>query len=222
MRLTPSGTGEFVEPIRVLSEIIGAGRVNLCLQCAPFVGVHHIDESESVVCTDKTVIIDRNTAFPSLLCRDQDNAGRTAAAVNGCSRTVLEHVDRLDVVRVDVFKGSAEHTVDYDQRLRIGTQGGQSPQADVKPCIRVAAWPRYGESGNLTLDELGRVLHITYVKVLRLNAGDGAGDLLALLRAIPGNDNFGESSNIGPECDIDHTLVPDFDLLGYIPNKGND
>jgi hypothetical protein len=140
VRLAPAGPCHFVEPVGVGPEVVGAGRVHFGFEIAPFVGVHHIDEAEGVVGADEAVVVDRHAAFFTAFCRNQDNTGRTAAAVDGGCRTVLEHIDRLDVVGVDVFEGPAQHTVNHHEWLRIGAQGGEAAKADVEAGIGVAAW----------------------------------------------------------------------------------
>ena len=68
----------------------------------------------------------------ALLCGDDDDTVRTARTVDGCSRCVFQHVERLDILWVD---GREEvgacvahlvvvhrHAVDNDQRIVAGVQ----------------------------------------------------------------------------------------------------
>ncbi len=121
----------------------------------------------------------------TFLSSDEDNTIGTARTINGRSGTVLENIERLDVVRIDVGQVAAGHSVDDNQWAGTGRTRGHTTYLDARLIVRVAG-TRVGDAhaGNLALDHHGRVDARHTRKILGRDMRDGRCQLLLVHRAI--------------------------------------
>ena len=108
------------------------------------VGVNHIVEFRSCkgLCTachlahgEQALICNLRAAFACAACGDDDDTVGASCTVDGRCRAVLEHVDALDVLRVDVADVGTGHTVDDYERSLASREGvGASEQDFIFGC----------------------------------------------------------------------------------------
>ena len=124
-------TEDFVLPVcigiteeSVLCAVLAIHIFNIC---AIFVTAHNV--ISLLLHADGCASCIRNSrllAFVSLLCRDNDDTVRTTATIDCCCRSILQHVEALNILRIDHRQRVRKtfhtiivhrHTVDNDKRV---------------------------------------------------------------------------------------------------------
>ena len=80
-------------------------------------GIEHLRTLSNVRPTDSTVIGEFDLTFSTLLSGHQDHTVSSTRTVDGCRGSILQHVDALDIVRVNTIEVTAGHAVDHIERL---------------------------------------------------------------------------------------------------------
>ena len=66
--------------------------------------------------THSTVVAELNLTGLTLLGGHEDHTVGSTGTVNGCRSSILQHVDALDIVRVDTVEVTTCYTIDYIKR----------------------------------------------------------------------------------------------------------
>ena len=128
-------------------------------------------------------------ALAALLRRDDDHTVRSAATVNGSSRSVLQHGERLDVVRVDQRKrvrGTLQtvvvhgQTVDDNQRVVGCVERRAATDADCGTATRLTAVVDDVHTGHLALQGILCARNQTVVHLVGLDGRDRTGQVVLL------------------------------------------
>ena len=110
-----SSTAGFVEPVDVAAKIYACVAPSEA-HVAKLLRVHHLQFFVDDVERQLTAV--RRVHLPilaSFLCGHDDDAVRSARAVDGRGRTVLQHVKGGNVVGIDVGEVSARYSVNHDE-----------------------------------------------------------------------------------------------------------
>ena len=103
-------------PIQLLtrsveSVLINDGHVLRCIQqLRTLVGVRP---------TNSTIVRKLNLTSLTLFCGYQDNTVSSTGTINSSRSSILQHVDGLDISRVNVVKASTCYTVNHIKRCRV-------------------------------------------------------------------------------------------------------
>ena len=87
-----------------------------------FGGIHQFQFLGQLRKAEVGAELQAETTGLSFLRRDDDDTVTAARTIDGCRRSVLQHIDRLNITRADVVQvvHGINHTIDYDQRFVAG------------------------------------------------------------------------------------------------------
>ena len=148
-----------------------------------------------------TVVRYLDVARVALLCRDDDDTIGTAATIDGGGRSVFQHVEGLDVLRVDDREDVGHtlhaivvdrHVVDDDQRIVAGVEGRAATDADVGLGARRTTLACDSHTGHLTYEQVLGVDHNTLVLAVWFQGGDRSSQVLLLDHAVADDDHLVE------------------------------
>ncbi len=213
------GAGDFVEPVGVVAvERPGVGGGVVVDGVLELPGRHGLGAVQHGLDAHLSVVFQRSGTFAGALGRDDDHAVGTPRAVDGGGRTVLEHVDALDLLEVDVADVGAHDAVDDDQRTLPGGEGVGAAQHDLERSGRVAA-AGIGdrETGDLALQEPCGGGERTGVHVVAAETGDRTGQLLFGGRAVADDHHGVERTRFLGQLHVDGRARADGFLDGVIP-----
>ena len=98
------------------------------------------------------------TVASTFLCGDDDDAIGTAGTVDGRCGTVFKHVERFDVVRIDIGQACSWDTVEHDQRAYVCFARRYAAYLQTCGRVRVGSGSiHYRKSRHLTLDKHGHI-----------------------------------------------------------------
>ena len=133
----------------------------------PLCGVHHLGYIMECRECNGTCIVQGNLAFLTLLgCNEHYTVGTTGTIDSG-SRSILQYLDALDVLRVDILDTTVldNHTIHYIEWSTAGTDRTLTTDGDATYCTRTL---RVGDihTGSLTLHTLQGILYRHRCQVL--------------------------------------------------------
>ena len=164
------------------------------------------------------VVSHLGAAFLRLFGGKEDHAEGAAGTVYGGRRGVLEHRDRLDVVRVhgrhvgfdavDHHQGRAART---DRVLRAA-------DAHRRAAVGLTVGKGHRKAGDGALQRARNAHRRTHTlfEALCRKGFDGAYDVAALLYAVADDDDLFEAGVVFAHGDVDGGLVVDVDCLGFV------
>ena len=135
---------------------------------------------------------------------DHDHTVGTFGTVDCRSRSIFEHIDRLDVSGRDVGNAIHRETIDDIERFAALGKGRTATYADLHFGIRRTFGCRHLYTGQLALQRFG---HTDNGGVLQLFAGHAChrSDKVAFLgRAVTRHYHFVQHLRVLGELDIDH------------------
>ena len=141
------------------------------------------DTTSSISCANRTCVLYLSFTFFTFLSRNDDHTRVRTCTINSSSRTVLQHVHRLDVVRIDVVHTSARYTINDVERSCRTSQRTCTTDLHAKATVsRVTTTIfRHSQTSNFTLQKTFCAIERTFVKVFSLYARNRTGDLLLSL-----------------------------------------
>ncbi len=86
------------------------------------------------------------------LCRNHNDTGSGARTVDGGRRSVFQHVDALDVLRVEELDVVADNAIDNIQRLRVGVGRRLTADFDVEVAVGTSCALRDAHTRGGTLE----------------------------------------------------------------------
>ena len=111
-------SGNFVLPIGVKTLVL------IGIESCILAGAQHLKFLGNGRSADVAIVLHRiDVATLSCLGGDEDNTVGTTCTIDGCCRTVLQHVDTLDILRGNSAEVSRD-TIDEDERVGVGTTNG--------------------------------------------------------------------------------------------------
>ena len=133
----------------------------------PLCGIHHL--GYIVECREGygTCIVQGHLTFLTLLGSNEHNTVGTTGTIDSGSRSILQYLDALDILRVDILDTTVldNHTVYYIERSTAGTDGTLTTDGDTTHCTRTLG---VGDihTGSLTLHTLQGILYRHRCQVL--------------------------------------------------------
>ena len=100
---------------------------------APLLSVEHVHLTSHCADRERTVVADACAllVLQTTLCGNEDNAvGATSTVDSGC-RSILQHLHRLDVVRVDHAEAFHHHAVNHIERIGRRVDGSHTADHDL-------------------------------------------------------------------------------------------
>ena len=133
----------------------------------PLCSVHHLGYIMECRESYGTCIVQGHLAFLTLLGSNEHNTIGTTCTIDSGSRSILQYLDALDILRVDILDTTVldNHTVYYIERSTAGTDRALTTDGDTTYCTRTL---RVGDihTGSLTLHTLQGILYRHRCQVL--------------------------------------------------------
>ena len=172
--------GDLVEPVGVIAvKRTHVRRREVSDRILELLGRHRHGTVQDALYADLSVILDRCRTGLGALGRDDNNAVRASRTVDGGSRTVLQHVDRLHLLEVDIAHVGTDNSVDYDERALACGQRIGTAQHDLVRAVRVTSVGiRDRKTGHLALEQSGGIGEGTRIEIVALEARYRSGNLL--------------------------------------------
>ena len=197
--------GDGSQPITIIAHIV------LCrLAVDDIMGIHEIEFLAPFREGHITVVANFSTSLAlACLSGDQDHTiGTTRTIDSGCG-SVLQHIDRGDVLSCYCVKVTFD-TINQDQWGQVTYNGRDTTQTNRRGGTRVTTGVDHRQTGNLTFHEFCGIADLTCVEVLGLHRGDSRGNITLALGAVTDDDNLIQQGIVFLECHIAACL----DLLG--------
>ena len=200
---------------RILIEI---GRiVRLLRDLGILVGIHQVDLFRNLLDAVVAVVGHLDGLRFPLLGRDEDHAVRTARTVNRGRRGVLQHLHRLDVVRIEVREAVLHrHAVDDIQRVVAGRGRADTAHAHHHVAFGIAARLHHLHTGHLAGHRLPEVGDRTVGDILGLDRRDGRRDVALLHGTVTDHHYVVQRRGLLPELDIERRTAADGNLLRVV------
>ena len=155
--------------------------------------------------------------------RHENDAVRSARAVDGRGGGVLQHLHRRDVVRVQLRQAAVVwNAVHHDERRGARRDGIPSANLDVETRLRARTCRRHGHAGHRALERLNEIGVRLLLEPVLTHAHHRAGDVAALLRAVADDDDFRERDGCSHEAHVDGASATERDFLPRIAEAGDD
>ena len=201
-----------IEPVGVIATVGIVG-----LTGTDVAAVHHVETLAKRGQRDITAIVGGGTALALAgLGRDQDYTCGTTRTIDSSSRSILQHVDTLDILRSHTGE-AAFQTVDQHERC-VGTlERDDTTQTDRGSGTRVTRAIADGQTSHLTFNQVTGIVDITLSEILSLHAGDSRGDITLTLGTITDDNNLVQEGIVFLKCHIAAGL----DLLSDEANVRN-
>ena len=197
-------TADGIKPIYITAEVnarVTPSQTNI----TEILSVHHLQVFHHRVPSIRGRVRSvRSAVLASLLGRYQDDTIGTTSTIDSRGCTILQYVERSDVIRIDVGEVATWHTVNHNQRtVACGTRG-DTTNLDACLIVRVT-YCRIGDAHarHLTLDHHryirrtdGEEVFLTYVR-------DGRGKLFLVHRTVTDNNDLIEHTSIFFHGNID-------------------
>ena len=164
---------------------------------------------------------DLRLACHPLFGGDDDHTIGTTCPIDGGGGGILQDVDGLDILRVDVPKTSADHSVDHHQRLRGPGDGILTADIDLEALPRLVAGFGDHHTRDLTLQGLGDVGRVGADDVAGSQGTYGTGQVLLTNGAITHDHHIFHLGTFRDHLYAEGRLVPHSDLLSGIANGIN-
>ena len=156
------------------------------------------------------------TPFQTALGVDDDDAVRSAHAVDGRGRSILEDRETLDILRIDVGE-RAGHAVHERQRCaHAGRQGRDAADVDVRIVESRLAGPLYGDQTGDTAGESLREVGGRHLEFIDLDALLRADDADLFLYAVSDHLHGIEQGVVLFEHDVEQAASGDGHILGLV------
>ena len=218
-----------VEPVRALAGGVhrlfcgGRGPAGFGLALVEGLRIHHFRDVDGLVERPVAVVgNDHLVARLAFLGLDQDDAIGAAGAVDGGRRSILQDLDRLDVVGIDLRPGPVErNAVEDDQRL-VGSRDGVVA-ADARHGVgsfRVGTGHGNVQAGHGTLQRLDEVGRRALFQLLGTERGHRTGHVAFFLGTVTHDHGLFEHVHVFLEDNVDRTEVLDRVFLRHISDKG--
>ena len=161
----------------------------------------------------------------------EDDAVRSAGAVDGGGCRVFQDGQALDIVRVDggdgvvrvgevgLVTGHHRNTVHDPQRLVAGVDGGCTADTDLRVGTRLAGFGGDGDAGHLTGQHLVDGRCRDGGDLVGLDGRDGAGLRLAAGRTVTDHDHVFQILSVGSKCAVDDGTSVDGDFLRLVADE---
>ena len=159
-------------------------------------------------------------AFLTLLGGDEDHTICSRRTIDSSRSSILEHVDTLDVGRVEGVDVAASHTVDDVDRIGAAV-GTCTTDIDLESIARLTGIGLDGHTRSLALESAEHLCGVEFGNVLTLHLQSGTSDEFFLLHAITHDHNFIEHVGVFGEGDAESALVAHRNFLCGVTNVGN-
>ena len=194
------------------------------------IAVHHVDGLVLLAHGDVAVVGHLGLhAGTALLGGDDNDTVRTAAAIDGRGRSVLEHSETFDVGRVDHREriGKSLHaavvhrqSINDDERVVGGVERRTATDADAGTGTGATAVGRDVHTGNLALNHVLGIDHNALVLFVGLDGRHRTGHVAFLRHAITDDHSLTEGVVNLFEHDVQRTALP-LHLLAFIADVGD-
>ena len=175
-------------------------------------GSQHLGQTVDIAPTHVAVVAHLDLTSLTLLSGHEDHTIGSSRTVDGAGCSVLQHVNTLDVGRVQVVDVTTGHTVDNVQRLRV-TIGTSTTDRHLKAVTRLARYGLDGYTRALALKSAENLSGVQLCDVFTLYLNSSTSDQLLLLDTVTYDNHFVEQSVVFLKSDVVSTLVTNLDFL---------
>ena len=177
----------------------------LLVELRELVGIEHIIGFRHARNTELAVVTDHRVFVLTALGRDEDDAARTARAVDRRSRSILEHLEALDIVAVEVREGPgvARNAVDDVKRLVARRGRLDAADADRDVAVGLSAQREHLHARHLGGHGIAEIGRRKPFEVLGLDRSDRRRHVAFVLHAVAHDhhivygDRFGGELHVG-------------------------
>ena len=145
-------------------------------------GIEHLHLVDGFLPTLVSVEADHGTAVLTALRGDEHHAVGRLRTIDGGRGSVLQHVDALDVGRIERSDVAADAV--YNIKRRRGTGGADTTDIDLESLTGLSRLRDDGHAGGLPLQCLQRIGGVELGHVVALDLKGGAGDEFFLLHTV--------------------------------------
>ena len=158
-----------------------------------------------------------HTILAALLRGNQNHTITTARTVNGTGCTILQDVERSDIVGVQVGQVTTRYTVDNNQRAEASRTAADTTNLDAGLIVRVAgSGIGDGYTSHLTLNHHRGVNAAGRKELLVANVSHGRGQLLLVHRTVTDNHHFAQQLAILLHLQVDARTAVNLYLLSLV------
>ena len=155
------------------------------------VGIHHIQFLRYILYAIITVILYLHFFRLPLFGSNNNNTIGTAAAINSCRRSILQHFHRLYIIIIKIGEATFyRYTVNDVKRIATGIDSTDTTHADTDIAFRITAWSSHLHSRHLSRQCLTKIRSGCFGNILRLHRRYGSRYVALLLHAISHNHYF--------------------------------
>ena len=136
----------------------------------------------------------------------------SSRSVDGTRCSILQHVDTLDVGRVQVVDVTASHTIDNIKRLGI-TIGTSTTDGNLKTITRLTRYCLNAHTGALALESAKHLSRVQFGNIFTFHLDSSTSDQLLLLDTITDDNHFFKNGVVIFHRDVESRLVANGNLL---------
>ena len=188
----------------------------------PLCGIHHLGYIMECRECNGSCIVQGHLAFLTSLGGYENHTVGTTCTIDSGSRSILQYLDALDVLRVDIIDTTVldDHTIHYIERITFGTDRALTTDGDATYCTRAL---RIGDihTGSLTLHTLQGILYRHSCQVLGIQVGQGTGYIALALHTITYYYDFIQSLVVFQQSYLQIALSGNTHFLGCITDIRN-
>ena len=154
----------------------------------------------------------------ALFCTYNYDAIGTARTIDGCCRSVLQHVDGANIFGRNIAERTF-YAIDKYEWRHATCDGSYAAQHDAVFFRWVATGFGYAQACHLAFDEFGSIANLTYREIFFLYAGHGTCQVGFLSCAITNYVYFVDERHLFVERHVDAALLTYSNLLHFVSNK---
>ena len=180
---------------------------------------HHIGRHRTAVDRHRTVVSDDGRSLLGAFGRNQYDAEGAAGAVDRRRRSILEHRDALDILRIDRIDAALD-AVDQHERRTAGADRTRTADVDRSPARGLAVGEGDVQARQLALQRTGQRSGRTVLDDLLVDLIDRANQIAPLDRTISHDHHVVDRRRRKGEPDVERRLRRrEAHLSGFVPQK---
>ena len=180
--------------------------------------IQHLGQTIDIRPTDVTVVRHLDLTSLTLLGGHEDHTVSSSRTVDGAGCSVLQHVDTLDVGRVQVVDITTGHTVDNVKRSGV-TIGTSTTDSHLKAITGLTRYGLNRHTRALALESAEHLCGVHLGDVLTLHLNSSTSDQLLLLDTITYDNHFVKNGIVVLHRDVEMILIANGNLLSLVTDE---
>ena len=175
-------------------------------------GCQQLRQTIDVCPANITVVVHTDLAFLTLFGGDENHTVGSSRTVDGTTGSILQHVDTLNVGRVQVVDVTTAHTVNNVERLGVAI-GTSTADGNLEAVARLTRIGLDANTGALALQGTKYLCGVQFSNVLTLHFYSSTGHEFLLLHTVTHDYHFFKLSVVFLHGHVDSRLIANCNLL---------